>query len=405
MDKTTINAYRAMAHARSAASEASTFDEALRTVLRILAREMGISVAVLWYLEPDKKTLRPYFWIGNVDLMGASCVSGEGVVGRVHKTQASERLCAYEPGTDPVLEACMGQGAITSMLVHPITTLSDRLCVAQLVNKDDGSAFTSEEADVCEMLAMLSFRIAVPQEIPKRPFVIGDRMLLVRNITRDYVSGDTVTHVLKGVNLSVNEGELVVLLGESGCGKSTLLNIIAGMESATDGVVEFRGEPIVDASEDDLTEFRRQNIGFVFQSYHLMPNLNARENLSLIGELVDDAMTTDDALEVVGLQDRKENLPSQLSGGQQQRVSIARALVKRPGLLFADEPTAALDYDTSIDVLQALKKIVDGGTTMMMVTHNEEICRMADRVVRIRNGRVGEVTINRTIAAVTDLEW
>lgn len=405
VDKSTINAYRAMAHVRSAAPEASTFDEALRIGLKSLASDMGISMAVLWYVEPDGKTLRPYFWIGNIDLMGMSYKTGEGLVGHVHQTQIGERLYAYERGTDPLLEACLDRETITSMLVVPISTKTDEPCVAQLINKDDGSAFTNEEADVCEMLAMLAFRFEAPRENPNKSLALGNRLLLVRDITRDYESGDTVTHVLKGVNLSVYEGELVVLLGESGCGKSTLLNIIAGMESSTSGTVEFRGEPIIDASEDDLTEYRRQNIGFVFQSYHLMPNLNARENLSLISELVDNPMVVDEALDVVGLSERKESLPSQMSGGQQQRVSIARALVKRPGLLFADEPTAALDYETSIEVLQALQKVVDGGTTMMMVTHNEEICRMADRVVRIRDGRVGEVVINRVIAAVNELEW
>ena len=405
MDKSTINAYRAMSHVRSTAPEASTFDEALRAGLRILVSDMGISMAVLWYLEPDNKTLRPYYWIGNIDLMGVSCKTGEGLVGRAHQTQTCERLHAYEQGADPVLEERMGQEAITSMLVVPISTKTDDPCVVQLINKDDGSPFTNEEADVCEMLAMLAYRFDAPREDPSKSIELGNQLLLVHGITRDYESGDTITHVLKGVNLSVYEGESVVILGESGCGKSTLLNIIAGMESSTSGVVEFRGEPIVVASEDDLTEYRRQNIGFVFQSYHLMPNLTARENLSLIGELVDDPMAVDDALAVVGLEERKDNLPSQMSGGQQQRVSIARALVKRPGLLFADEPTAALDYETSIEVLQALQKVVDGGTTMMMVTHNEEICRIADRVVRIRDGRVGEVVINRVIAEVTDLEW
>lgn len=211
--------------------------------------------------------------------------------------------------------------------------------------------------------------------------------------------------MLKGINLSVYQGEFVVLLGESGCGKSTLLNIIAGLDDATDGMVEFKGANIAGASEKELTEYRRTHIGFVFQSYNLMPNLNTRENLSLIGELVDTSMSVDTALDIVGLSERAKNLPSQLSGGQQQRVSIARALVKCPGLLFADEPTAALDYSTSIEVLQTFQDVVDAGTTPLMVTHNEEICRMADRVIRIQGGRVGEVTVNRVKATANELEW
>ena len=177
------------------------------------------------------------------------------------------------------------------------------------------------------------------------------------------------------------------------------------MDSATSGTFEYLGKDLSNASQQELTEFRRDNIGFIFQSYNLMPNLTSLQNLKLIGELVDDPMDADEALEVVGLSDRKKNYPSQMSGGQQQRVSIARALVKKPRVILADEPTAALDYATSIEVLQVLEEVVKSGTTMVMVTHNEEITRMADRVVRMRNGRMHEVTVNRHPARATDLVW
>ena len=227
----------------------------------------------------------------------------------------------------------------------------------------------------------------------------------LRDITREFQNGETVTKVLKGVNLDVYEGEFLALLGESGCGKSTLLNIVGGMDSATSGTFTYLGRDLSGASQAELTEFRRANIGFIFQSYNLMPNLTAVQNLDLIGELVDEPMDADEALEIVKLSDRKKSYPSQLSGGQQQRVSIARALVKNPKVILADEPTAALDYATSIEVLQALEEVVRGGTTMVMVTHNEEITRMADRVVRMRDGRMHEVTVNRHPAHATDLVW
>ena len=154
-----------------------------------------------------------------------------------------------------------------------------------------------------------------------------------------------------------------------------------------------------------LTEYRRDNIGFIFQSYNLMPNLTAVQNLDLIGELVDDPMDADEALEIVKLSDRKRSYPSQLSGGQQQRVSIARALVKNPKVILADEPTAALDYATSIEVLSTLEEVIAQGTTLVMVTHNEEIARMANRVVRLRGGQLHEVTVNRHPVHATDLVW
>ena len=214
-----------------------------------------------------------------------------------------------------------------------------------------------------------------------------------------------MTKVLKGVNLDIYKGEFLTLLGESGCGKSTLLNIIGGMDQATSGSFHYLGQDFSKATQDQLTDFRRDNIGFIFQGYNLMPNLNAVQNLDLIGELVENPMDSEEALELVGLSQRKNNYPSQLSGGQQQRVSIARALVKRPKLILADEPTAALDYTTSIEVLSVMERIVESGATMVMVTHNEEITRMADRVVHMRDGKIFEVTVNRHRAHAEDLVW
>jgi len=256
-----------------------------------------------------------------------------------------------------------------------------------------------------EIMAMMAAIAVEENEELAAPWQPGEVVMELRDITREFQNGETVTKVLKGVNLDVYEGEFLALLGESGCGKSTLLNIVGGMDSATSGTFTYLGRDLSSASQDELTEFRRANIGFIFQSYNLMPNLTAVQNLDLIGELVDDPMDADEALEIVKLSDRKRSYPSQLSGGQQQRVSIARALVKNPKVILADEPTAALDYATSIEVLQALEEVVRGGTTMVMVTHNEEITRMADRVVRMRDGRMHEVTVNRHPAHATDLVW
>lgn len=405
MDNQLMTTYRTMGHVQQAIANAQTLDEALRNCLRTIAREMGAENSVIWYAEGSEQVLRPYFWLASCDLTGCHHLSGEGIVGRVFASQQAERMLDYVPGTDRASELALEGVDIRSMVVVPFSSMSENLGAIQFVNKTDGTTFTDEDADVCEMMAMLAAIAISENEALAAPKEFGEVVLKARGVTREYVSGDTVTRVLKGVNLDVHEGEFLILLGESGCGKSTFMNILAGMDQPTSGSVEFYGKQIVGASQAELTEYRRDNIGFIFQSYNLMPNLNARQNLDLIGELVSHPLPTDEALELVGLSERKDNYPSQMSGGQQQRVSIARALIKRPRLIFADEPTAALDYATSIEVLQVMERVVDAGTTMVMVTHNEEICRMADRVVRMRNGRTHEVTVNRVRAAATDLVW
>ena len=230
-------------------------------------------------------------------------------------------------------------------------------------------------------------------------------MIEIENVSVKYRTENDIYTAIANVNLTVPDGGTCAVIGPSGCGKSTLLNIIGGMDQATSGSFTYMGEDYSNATQEQLTEFRRSNVGFIFQGYNLMPNLNALQNLDLIGELVDDALDSSEALDLVGLSERKNNYPSQLSGGQQQRVSIARALVKKPKLILADEPTAALDYATSIEVLTVMERIVESGTTLVMVTHNEEISRMADRVVHMRDGRMYEVTVNRHRAHAADLVW
>ncbi|MDO5425207.1 MAG: ABC transporter ATP-binding protein [Eubacteriales bacterium] len=211
--------------------------------------------------------------------------------------------------------------------------------------------------------------------------------------------------MLKGVNLDIREGEFLVILGESGCGKSTMLNIIGGMDQLTTGTFLFDGTDYSRADDKMLTEYRRHSVGFIFQAYNLMPTLTAEENLEFIGELCEDSMDAGEALARVGLAQRKGNYPAQMSGGQQQRVSIARALVKKPRIILADEPTAALDYETSIEVLTVLEEVIQSGTTLLMVTHNEEIAKMANRVIRMKGGVVSEVILNRHPAKAKELVW
>ena len=217
-------------------------------------------------------------------------------------------------------------------------------------------------------------------------------ILSARDVSRAYANGDTVTQVLHDVNLHVYEGELLVLLGESGSGKTTLMHILAGMDAPTSGCVEFKGGALTGASEQELATYRRAHVGFVFQSHNLMPNLTTRQNVQLAAELVSDPLSSDEALALVGLKDYGDRLPSELSGGQRQRVAIARALVKQPQIIFADEPTAALDHESSAEVLDVIRRVASAGTTVVMVTHDEQVCELADRVARIRDGRLTEVT-------------
>ncbi|MCD8151957.1 MAG: ABC transporter ATP-binding protein [Clostridiales bacterium] len=227
----------------------------------------------------------------------------------------------------------------------------------------------------------------------------------LRDVRKTFGEGENQVQALKGINLDVREGEFLVILGESGCGKSTLLNIIGGMDELTSGTFLFDGEDYSHADEKTLTMYRRNSVGFIFQAYNLMPLLTAEENLDFIGELCDNHMEAAEALESVGLAQRRDSYPAQMSGGQQQRVSVARALVKKPRIILADEPTAALDHDTGIEVLAVLENVVRAGATLMLVTHNEEIARMADRVILLKNGVVAEVIVNRHPASAKDLEW
>ena len=407
MDKSLLSIYKTISEVQTAIANATTLDEALRSGLRIIVDNCKAEAAVMWYVDSKGDgSLRPYYWIGPIDLTSkCHSVDDESSVSRVFASQTADRRFDFAANRDAATVRDFAGMSVTSMICVPFSSNTESQGVIQFVNHEDGNPFTEEEADICEIMAMLAAIAIEENEQIQEPWQFGDIVMEVRDITREFQNGEIVTKVLKGVNLDVYEGEFLVLLGESGCGKSTLLNIIGGMDQPTSGTFTYLGKDYSTASQEELTEYRRDNIGFIFQSYNLMPNLTALQNLNLIGELVEDPLSADKALEIVGLADRKNNYPSQLSGGQQQRVSIARALVKNPRVILADEPTAALDYATSVEVLQVMERVVASGTTLVMVTHNEEITRMADRVVRMRGGRTHEVTINRHPAHATDLVW
>ncbi|MEZ5331056.1 MAG: ABC transporter ATP-binding protein [Thermoanaerobaculia bacterium] len=227
-----------------------------------------------------------------------------------------------------------------------------------------------------------------------------------RGLTKVYPMGEVEVHALRGVDLDLYDSELVVLLGPSGSGKSTLLNILGGLDLPTSGSVLYRDRDITTAGESELTRYRREHVGFVFQFYNLIPSLTARENVSLVTDIAADPMPVEEALALVGLGERMDHFPAQLSGGEQQRVAIARAIAKRPDVLLCDEPTGALDIATGIVVLEALDKVNrELGTTTAVITHNAAIARLADRVVTLADGRIGSVAENREKLRPEELEW
>jgi len=228
----------------------------------------------------------------------------------------------------------------------------------------------------------------------------------VRGLTKVYGSGAAEVCALAGVDLDLRAGELVVLLGASGSGKSTLLNILGGLDSPTSGELSYRGGSLIDLEETEMTRYRRDSVGFVFQFYNLIPSLTARENVGLITEISRDPMEPEEALGLVGLSGRLDHFPAQLSGGEQQRVAIARAIAKRPEVLLCDEPTGALDVATGITVLEAIDKINrELGTLTLVITHNAIIGDMADRVLTLSHGRISNERRNHTRAPVRGMDW
>ena len=382
-------------------------DDALSASLEYIIRTLPCEAGTIWLLDRAGSRLYPLYNHGPVDITGITIEKGQGIAGRV--AESGESLLVADAAGDARFSRSVDEESgfeTRSILCVPLKNSAEAIGCVQVINKTDGSSFDAEDLNLCEALASLAAIAMEDKGLDFRPGAEKEVIISLRGVTKDFPSGDGVSHVLRGINLDVYKNEFVVVLGESGCGKSTMVNIIGGMDFLTDGQLTIDGKDFSHPGDKELTRFRREYLGFVFQSYNLMPNLTALENVQFIADIAPNSMPAAEAIAKVGLTDRAGNYPAALSGGQQQRVAIARAIVKRPKIIFADEPTAALDYQTSIEVLSVFEEVKRQlGATVMMITHNPEIAKMADRVIKLRDGKVSSIKVNLHPLSASELVW
>ncbi|MBO4289438.1 MAG: ATP-binding cassette domain-containing protein, partial [Lachnospiraceae bacterium] len=338
--------------------ETDDLADALSGALDIIVETLDSEAGAVWLLDEKTDRLTPVFHAGPVDISGISVENGLGAEGLVTKT--GESLITEDAPSDQRFDATVFDDnglPVKTMICVPLNDLHKVIGCVQVVNKKDG-AYSSGELKLCEQMASLAAITIEEKGLAAEPEEPKEVLAVLENVIKEFPSGGGVSRVLKGINLEIYKNEFVVVLGESGCGKSTMINIVGGMDFLTDGKLTIDGKDFSHPSEEELTKYRRSTVGFIFQAYNLMPNLTAVENVRFIAELVEDPMDPMEAIRMVGLGDKPNNYPGQLSGGQQQRVSIARAIVKKPRLILADEPTAALDYATSIEVLRVIQDII-----------------------------------------------
>ena len=384
--------------------ESNQLEDALSNCLDLFCKGTNSPKGTIWMLDDQSKRTIAITVYGTSDATGESAGMGEGLVGRVIESGESELLNASEVQNLKLAGADSPGITGKNVLCVPIKTPKNIVGCMLLTGKEE--PYTEDEKTMCEQCCAILALDIEDKGFAFRPFEEREPIVTVRNVVKEFMNGEEVRQVLKGVDIDVYPGELVVVLGESGCGKSTLLNIIGGMDRMTSGEVVVEGKDMSNPTEDELTKYRRDYVGFIFQAYNLMPNLSAYENIEFIAEISDKAMDSMEALKLVGLDEKADNMPTALSGGQMQRISIARALVKNPKIILADEPTAALDYETSIKVLDVIEKISkENDTTILMVTHNPEIAKMANRVVKLRDGKISSIRVNLHPLKATDLVW
>ena len=381
-------------------------EQGLSECLSILGKATGCENGLLWLYHPEDDRLYIVSCYGKEDATGMSISAGQGLVGKVFREKTTTVIndCQKDDRFRPGADEEAGIKTVNTLLA-PLTTRSGVYGVLQLINK------TSGEYTDGDILLTGNISALCALDIEDKGYTVSlkqDKKIIIslKGVKKTFPSGDSTITILKGIDLDIYEGEFLVILGESGCGKSTMLNIVGGMDSLSEGTLTVEGKDFSHPGDRELTEYRRDYIGFIFQSYNLMPNLSALENIEFVTENCKDPLPAEKALDVVGMSARAGHFPAQMSGGQQQRISIARALAKNPKVILADEPTAALDFQTGQEVLILVEKIVrEQKKTVVMITHNAEIAKMADRVIKLRGGLISSVRINMNPVKAVELVW
>ncbi len=383
-------------------------ETAIADALEIMLASVFADSGIIWL--QDKNAGRTYGVISvgiNNKFDGFTVENGQGIIGE--GCESSEAITIYDTSKDKRFPG--GKDEVTgievkNVLLMPMIFRGEHIGCIEIFNRNNDEEYSEDEITAVHSFAGLVALFMDENEYSYNPNPNNTVIMSLKGITKDFSSGAGVTRVLKGVDLDIYENELLVILGESGCGKSTLLNIIGGMDSPTTGQITLDGRDFSHPSEKELVKFRRDFIGFIFQAYNLMPNLTAIENVRFIAEKCKNSGNPAKAIEMVGLSSRANNYPSMMSGGQQQRVSIARAVVKNPKIILADEPTAALDFTTGQEVLALIEKLIaQKVTTVVMVTHNAEIAKMANRVIRVKDGKIVSIRRNSWPMHASDLAW
>jgi ABC-type lipoprotein export system ATPase subunit/putative methionine-R-sulfoxide reductase with GAF domain len=381
-------------------------ENGLSTCLTILGNTVGCEAGFAWLYDSRDQRMYVVACHGKIDVTGVSIGVSQGIIGTVFHNQQPMRIdkCSTDPRFNAAEDEETGFRTDTLLCV-PLKTAGNIFGCLQMINKSSG-VFSEEDEELAGNIAALA-----AMDIEDKGYTVNMRVqknpvISLRGVKKIFPSGESTITVLKGIDLDIYEGEFLVILGESGCGKTTMLNIIGGMDSLSEGTVTVDGKDFSHPTDRELTLYRRDFIGFIFQSYNLMPNLSALENIEFVAENCKNPISPEEALAVVGMSQRAGHFPSQMSGGQQQRISIARALAKNPRMILADEPTAALDFQTGQEVLVLVEKIVrEQGKTVVMITHNAEIAKMADRVIKLRSGLISSVRINMKPLKAVEIIW
>ena len=380
-------------------------EHGLSECITILGRTVDCENGFVW-MNGDDGRLYVIACYGQSDVTGVSIGADQGLVGKCYNemTVITINDCSADPRFKMDQDEETGLKS-RNMVLGPRQIEGVVVGCMQLVNKKSGN-FTDQDILLCGNISAIAaldihdkgYKIHMQQ---KKNVIIS-----LRDVKKKFPSGESEITVLKGIDLDIYEGEFLVILGESGCGKSTMLNIVGGMDFLTEGTLTVDGNDFSHPTDNDLTLYRRDYIGFIFQSYNLMPNLSARENIDFVSENCKNPLPADEVLKIVGMSQRADHFPSQMSGGQQQRISIARALAKNPRVILADEPTAALDFQTGQEVLVIVEDIVrNQKKTVVMITHNAEIAKMADRVVKLRGGLISSVRVNMNPLPAREIIW